>query len=67
MPTGSDAVINNMHVDDFVIIFTNVTEEKEAVKETIAINSAASFRFRNFLSNDKLLQAALRGEDNATN
>ncbi|XP_036347004.1 uncharacterized protein LOC118756341, partial [Rhagoletis pomonella] len=64
MPGGSSAVINNMYVDDLVISFASAQEAEEVAKEAVAINSAAGFKVRKFVSNDKGLQAELNGENN---
>ncbi|XP_036347887.1 uncharacterized protein LOC118757238 [Rhagoletis pomonella] len=64
MPGGSSAIVNNMYVDDLVISFASAQEAEEVAKEAVAINSAAGFTLRKFVSNDKGLQAELNGENN---
>ncbi|XP_037943341.1 uncharacterized protein LOC119676179 [Teleopsis dalmanni] len=59
MPKGVKAITDNTYVDDLVISFDNVEEANLVVKEAIAINTAAGFHLRNFVSNHKELQNQL--------
>ncbi|XP_067634861.1 uncharacterized protein [Eurosta solidaginis] len=66
MPRGATVVVNNMYVDDLVVSFANSVEAEEVVREVIYINSAAGFKLRNFVSNDKSLQIKLGRESDTS-
>lgn len=56
-----------MYVDDYVISFWSVKEAEVVPKDTVTINAAAGSKLRNFVSNNKALQAKLIGDHNFSN
>ncbi|XP_036347582.1 uncharacterized protein LOC118756960, partial [Rhagoletis pomonella] len=67
MPRGARAVIENTYVDDLVMSFNSAEEAIEVINEAVKINAAASFKLRDFISNDKLVQQKLNGEGSSAN
>ena len=53
MSAGAKAVINSSYVDDLVVSFDDEKDALKVVSEAIAINAAAGFTLRNFVSNSE--------------